>query len=314
MGGPRAAGNPGFDAGGIDASFRGLRTPVRPLALAFTALVGLAACSGQRSPLPGSRNPGGTLIHSTRSEFSEIRVREQGSLRSLYFVEPGLEVRQTSIDLNDPGRLVVPYTRTMFASLLFKRPQDRVLVVGLGGGAMVRFLQTHFPRTRVDAVEIDPEVVRIARDYFGTRAGGNVRIFTEDAFRFLDRNHGKYDAIYMDAFLEPGEETDVRGIPTRLKTIAFLKSLQRHLAADGVVAFNLVEQPDLREDIATISAAFPSTHVFRVPGTKNFTVIATRGNSPVSRRRLLAEGRELDHRLDVGLSFGRIAGLFEHSQ
>lgn len=79
-------------------------------------------------------DPHGKLVRSEKSEFSNIRIRENGSVRSLYFVEPpGLEVRQTSVDLKRSGRLLVPYTRTMFATLLFKYPQERVLIVGLGG-------------------------------------------------------------------------------------------------------------------------------------------------------------------------------------
>jgi len=254
----------------------------------------------------------GTMLLQVKTPYSTALVREKGSIRSLYFVEPsGLAVRQTSIDMDSPGRLLVPYTRTMFASFLFKNPQDRVLIVGLGGGSMVRFLNHHFPRTQVDAVEIDPEIVKIAAEHFGTKPGRRTRIFTEDAIRYLQRDQGKYDVIYMDAFLEPGADTDARGIPKHLKTVRFLKSLHQKLSPGGVVAFNIVDHAGMSRDLRSIAEAFPSVRVFRVPGTKNFSVIASPEPAVPTADTLRARGRDLDRTLKVGFSFESMVDLME---
>jgi len=266
----------------------------------------------QAAPEIGSRTDNGTLIRAETSAFSDIRVRADGSVRGLYFAEPtGVEVRQSMLDVNRPGRLLVPYTRTMFASMLFKHPQDRVLVVGLGGGSMVRFINHHFPRARVDAVEIDPVIVGLADEVFGTRPGPRTRIFTEDAIVYLQRNTIRYDVIYMDAFLKPGADTDARGIPRRLKTVGFLRDLHRQLTPGGVVAFNLVEHPGLKQDLRTIAEAFPVTYVFRVPQTLNLTVIASPEPGVRSRESLRAAGADLDAKLDTGFSFRRLVDLLE---
>lgn len=271
----------------------------------------LASCT--QSSAPTERELlGGTTLVQVKTPYSSAMVREKGSVRSLYFVEPsGLAVRQTSIDMARPGRLLVPYTRTMFASLLFKNPQERVLIVGLGGGSMVRFLNHHLPRTQVDAVEIDPEIVKIAADHFGTKPGRRTRIFTEDAFRYLERDHGKYDVIYMDAFLEPGADTDVRGIPKHLKTVRFLKSLHQKLTPGGVVAFNIVDHAGMNRDLRSISEAFPSVRVFRVPGTKNFSVIASPDRDVPAADVLRVRGRDLDRSLKTGFSFEKMVDLLE---
>jgi spermidine synthase len=269
-------------------------------AWAVAAGIILNSCTHQGHSPVGST---GTLVHSVRSEYSDIRVRDSGGLRSLSFVEPGLEVRQTSMLLADPGHLVVPYTRYMFAAKLVNHPQQRVLIVGLGGGSMVRFLNQHFPRTAVDAVEIDPEIVRIAATYFGTRPSRRTRIFTADAFDYLRRDVGRYDVIYMDAFLEPGPQTDPRGIPQQLKTADFLRSLRQKLTPGGAVAFNLSEHAHTDRDIQTIASAFPTTYEYRVPGTKNRVVIATEEARPRSSSALRNAGRALDAARPVGFSF-----------
>jgi spermidine synthase len=270
-------------------------------------------CGGDESEL-GSSNAKGTLIHAVKSDFSDIRVREMGTVRNLIFAEPsGLEVLQSSIDLKQPGRLMLAYSNAMFGSFLFKHPQQRVLVVGLGGGAMVRFMNHHFPKTQVDVVEIDPVVVALADEYFGTRASPGTRIFTEDAIQYLQRDHGKYDTIYMDAFLEPGSETDAHGIPKKLKTVEFLKGLRRHLNPGGVVAFNIIEHPDLDGDLQAISEAFAVVHAAKVPTTNNHVVIAS--PEPVKQRpgSLRDAGSELDRRLKVGFSFEGLAELLNET-
>lgn len=205
------------------------------------------------------------------------------------------------------------YSELMFGSFLFKQPQERVLVVGLGGGAMVRFLNHHFPAMRVDAVEIDPMVVGLAGELFGTKPGASTRIFTEDAIVYLQRDHGKYDVIYMDAFLEPGMETDARGIPKKLKTVEFLKGLHRQLTPGGVVAFNIAEHPELAGDLEAISEAFPTVFRAIAPGTKNHVVIASPNPERLGREALRMAGKELDLRLQLGISFEGLAGLMIES-
>ncbi len=275
------------------------------LAAAFVAAALFAACAE-----PGLRPPsaGGTLVHSVRSQYSDIRVRDAGGVRSLSFVEPGTESRQSTMALDNPGFLIAPYTRYMFASKMVKHPQDRVLIVGLGGGSMVRFLNSHFPRTSVEVVEIDPEIVRIAATYFGTRPSHRTRIFTEDAFHFLRRDIGRYDAIYMDAFLEPGPQTDPRGIPQQLKTADFLRSLTEKLNPGGVVAFNLSEHARTNRDVRMIASVFPTVYEYRVPYSRNRVLVATlepRRQSPAGLR---SAGRALDASHRVGFSFEQLVG------
>ncbi len=182
----------------------------------------------------------GQLEHEEQSAFSLIRIRRDGNVRAMTFVrDNGQEAVQSRVDLAAPQTLVSPYARSMFASYLYQPQPRRVLIVGLGGGAMVRFLNHHEPHVRIDAVEIDPVVVRLADEYFGVRTGGNVQVHTADAVRFVESTTDRYDLILMDAFLRPSGDTDATGVPTALKTEAFLARLKQALAPGGVVAFNI---------------------------------------------------------------------------
>ena len=225
-----------------------------------------------------SAGTAGRLEHEEVSAFSRIRIRRDGDVRAMTFVrDNGQEVVQSRVSLTAPHTLLSPYARSMFASYLYQPHPRRVLIVGLGGGAMVRFLTHHEPQVRIDAVEIDSVVVRLADEYFGVRSGGNVRVHTADAVQFVESAEERYDLILMDAFLRPSSDTDTTGVPTRLKTLAFLGRLKRVLAPGGVVAFNVNEHASVPDDIAAVADAFGHAVVYRCPPADNKVVIATEG-------------------------------------
>jgi spermidine synthase len=248
----------------------------------------------------------GRLEHEEVSAFSRIRIRRDGDVRALTFVrDNGQEVVQSRVNLTTPHTLVSAYARGMFASYFYQPHPRRVLIVGLGGGAMVRFLTHHEPQLRIDAVEIDPVVVRLADEYFGVRSGGNVHVHTADAVTFVESTPVHYDLILMDAFLRPSDETDATGVPTRLKTLAFLGRLRQALAPGGVVAFNINEHAAMADDIAAVVDAFGQVAVYRCPPTKNKVVIATEDGLPTDdemRARIVA----LEARFGGTLSFADV--------
>jgi spermidine synthase len=279
------------------------RSVVAPALLASALLavaVALVAWSAFSAPSLGR------LEHEEVSPYSRIRVRRDGDVRTLTFVrDNGQEAVQSRVDLTAPHTLQSPYARGMFASYLYQPHPRRVLIVGLGGGAMVRFLTHHEPQVRIDAVEIDPAVVRLADQYFDVRSGGNVRVHTADAVKFVESTEDRYDVILMDAFLRPSSDTDTTGVPTRLKTLAFLGRLKRALAPGGVIAFNVNEHATLADDIAAVTTAFGDAAVYRCPPADNKVVIAAEGGL-VTDDEMRARIAALDARFGGALSFAEV--------
>lgn len=288
------------ESSGQHSRRRGVVAPLFLAVALLAAAIALAVWS-----LSPARTLGG-LEHEEVSAFSRIRVRRDGDVRALTFVrDNGQEVVQSRVNLAAPHLLAAPYARAMFASYLYQPQPRRVLIVGLGGGAMVRFLTHHEPGVHIDAVEIDPAVVRLADEYFGVRSGGNVRVHTADAVAFMAATVDRYDLILMDAFLRPSSGTDATGVPTGLKTLAFLDRLKRVLNPGGVVAFNLNEHASMADDIAAVAAAFGHVAVFRCPPAGNKVVVAAEGG--VSKNdELRARIGALDARFAGALSFGEL--------
>jgi spermidine synthase len=253
---------------------------------------------------PPSKQTTGTLEHEEKSEYSHIRVRKRGDIRTLCFVrDNGTELRQTEVNLKKRHEAISLYSQAMYGSYLFQPEQKRALIIGLGGGAMVHFLKHHDKELKIDGVEIDPAVVKVADKFFGVRTEGNIRVFTADGFKYLAETAEKYDVIYMDAYLKPSADTDSTGLPLRLKTIEFFKSIQDKLAPGGLVAFNLNNHDQRPDDIQNIKDAFPQVYVLRSPRTNNVVVHSATAKERVSVEMLRARAKELDKRFRANFSF-----------
>lgn len=288
------------------------KAPLRPVMAAsgmILLLVGIVVVAVRAKP-PAPESRFGPVIHEARSDFSDIRVRGKGTLRALLFVdEAGNEACQSALDLADPAGLPLGYTRGMFASLAYGELPSRVLIVGLGGGGMVRYLEKTLPDVRVEAVEIDPEVVRIAGEFFGIRESDRVIVHTADAFGFFTEDHGPYDHIYMDAFLRAPEVSGLNEKARRLKTADFLSQVKARLAPGGIIVFNLIGWDQRTpEDLASIGAVFPGLVRYPVPATGNLIVVAPREGAAPDARALERRAAELDASLALGFSLREVVG------
>ncbi len=123
----------------------------------------------------------------------------------------------------------LPYTQVLDISKKFFAEPGDMLLVGLGGGSVVKsFAKDNW---QIDAVEIDPVVVDLAREYFGLEKS-EAQVYTMDGRRYLLTHDKPYDLIVMDAF---GSSS----IPFHLVTEESFQLIAKHLTPDGVLAMNI---------------------------------------------------------------------------
>jgi spermidine synthase len=214
----------------------------------------------------------GEVIHQSHDPLGVIEVVEDSLSRSLHF---GTDARQSNMLLRDPYYLSLSYTRAMCAALLLCEEPQRILLLGLGGGSLAKFLLHHFPQCHIDAVEFRPEVHRVAQQHFALPEDPRLRVFYDDAGQFV-RQHiaeeGGYDLMMTDAFLDHGIAYSVCGI-------SFFEACRDQLSPEGVLSMNLwsddrVHANDFIEDMGL---SFEQ-QVLRLPveGKANVIGIATR--------------------------------------
>lgn len=214
----------------------------------------------------------GEVIHQSHDQLGAIEVVEDGSYRSLHF---GTDARQSTMLLRDPLQLALTYTRAMCTALLFCAPPQRVLMLGLGGGSLAKFILHHYPQCQVDAVEFRPEVHRVARDFFALPEESRLQLFYQDAGGFVrsaPAEQGNYDLMFIDAFLD-------RGIAYSVCGMSFFEACRDRLAPGGVLSMNLWSDDRIhtRDFIEDMAHSF-NDQVLRLPveGKANVIGIASR--------------------------------------
>jgi spermidine synthase len=233
-----------------------------------------------------------------------VYVTERFGVRSLHV---GSDTIQSSMRLARPRDLELAYTRSMMAFLLFNEQPGRVLMVGLGGGSLAKFLYHRMPETATEVVEINPEVVAVARRLFEVPAADErlvVRVC--DGAQFVARDGPVYGAILVDGY---DGESQVEELSTR----PFYDACLRRLDTRGVLVVNLWGSDRRFNDyLARIESAFPAGTLC-LPAEKpgNIIVFAFR-DRPDDLRWDALERRAAGLAARLGLEFGKfVRGLRE---
>jgi spermidine synthase len=172
----------------------------------------------------------GEEIHSRDTRYHHISVKDVGMLRFLQFERN----RQSSMFLDAPFDTDFEYPAYFHLALAIDRDARRALVIGLGGGSVVKRMWRDYPEMTIDVVELDPEVVEVAREYFALPDDARIRIHVGDGRRFLEECAGVcWDIVMVDAF-----DDDV--VPRPLTTEEFLGHARSHMAEGGVFALNMI--------------------------------------------------------------------------
>jgi spermidine synthase len=180
-------------------------------------------------------------------------VLEEHGSRSLHFSRA---LVQSGMRLDDPCALEFAYTRLMMAFLLFVNAPRRILLLGLGGGSLVKFCHRHLPAARLTVVEIDPHVIAFRDEFRIPPDDERLAVLRDDAALHVARAAEDSDVILMDAF-------DRDGLSPSLCTRDFYADARAALAPRGVLVANLVGEDRRRmSHLERIDRAFEGNVIF----------------------------------------------------
>ena len=216
---------------------------------------------------------GETVVHRENSLYQFIIVIDNTEKNERYLANlEKTTLYQGGIKLDAPEQLLFEYTRMSFVGLSFLEqiPKD-ALFLGLGIGAMPRFMAGHFPETTIEVAEIDPAVVSIAKEYFSFKESGRMTVKTVDGRQFIKRSKKGYNIIFLDAY--QGET-----IPFHLTTREFLQEAKARLNKDGVVVSNILSPKKnnfFTAMVKTYHAEFANLAIFKGKESGNYVFVAT---------------------------------------
>lgn len=174
-------------------------------------------------------------------------------------------LRHSYVDLADPTHLEFSYARIMSDVIASIAPQGQpiaALHVGGGGFSLPRYLAAVRTGSFSRVLELDPELVRIARTELDLRTGPDLQVRVGDARLGLAAEPAdRYDLVVGDAF-------GGQAVPWHLATSEFIGAIQRTLRPSGVYAINLIDNPPLgfaQAELATLRAAFDHVALIAPP-------------------------------------------------
>jgi spermidine synthase len=228
------------------------------------------------------------VLYEKPSAYNNIIVTEDESgLRVLRFELNG--ARQSIVKPGDPTYLGFAYTRMAFVGLALIDEPRRIMIVGLGGGTMPMFLRHYYPDAMIDVVDIDPDVVHVAREYFGFREDDKLRAHVGDGRQFVESVREPYDLVFLDAF-------GARNVPPQLTTVEFMRAVRRAVRPGGLIVGNIWGRPanPLYDSmVRTYQEVFEELYILDVAGTSNRILLALTRKQALDRARLVQLARKV---------------------
>jgi spermidine synthase len=238
------------------------------------------------------------VVFEVTSAYHHIRVVDEQGFRLLSFNDS----QETRMSLQNPLQGHFEYTEFFHTPWLWNSQLTNVLMIGLGGGSTQRAYQHYYPKVTVETVEIDPMVHQVAQQFFFFKESPTQQVHVEDGRVFLRRTETKYGAILMDAYVQSRYGAS---IPYHLATKEFFELASRHLATNGVFAFNVIGtlrgwHADMVGAVyRTMKSVFPQVYLFPASESQNVVLIGTQAQQPTDfnwlrqRATLLIQGRRV---------------------
>ncbi len=170
------------------------------------------------------------LLHEYKDEHGAISVYENDQYR---WIQSGAGNIQSAMNKDDLSNPVLPYFPALLSALLFLPAPQRTLVIGLGGGELIRFFNHNFPATDLFAIEKSRAMIHACHCYF-QQSAPPIDVIAADICTYTShRDQRPYDMVFLDVY---GENS----LPDCLHEKNFYDKLSNMLSVEGVLSMNLI--------------------------------------------------------------------------
>lgn len=231
-------------------------------------------------------------------------VMDDGERRFLHFNE---RLIQSAMRLAAPNELDLRYTQKMMSFLLFRSRPRRLVLIGLGGGSLVKFCHARLPATQVTVLENNPDVIALREAFLVPPDSPNLKVLEADGAEYLEQTEKGIDVLLVDAF-------DSGGFAPSLANREFFEQARSRLTGSGVLVVNLAGDRQRYEGLIGVLMQVFDDQVIVVPVPEDDNHVLLAFGDPLFEpdwRRLRALAREL--RAKYGLDFPDFLEKIERS-
>jgi len=187
--------------------------------------------------------------------YAKPYVIDDGERRYLHF---DARLVQSEMSLAAPNALEVRYTQKMMCFLLFQPRPRRLLLIGLGGGSIIKFCHYRLPATQITAVENNPDVIALRDAFLLPPDGANLEVREGDGAAYLASAEKGIDVLLVDAF-------DRTGFARSLANREFFEHAHAKLAGNGMLVVNLAGDQEAYAGLIEVAVEVFARQVIVVP-------------------------------------------------
>lgn len=233
---------------------------------------------------------------------------EQDGIRTLHL---GSDWIQGAMRVKRPSELVLAYTQQMMSWLVFLKPthRDRLAILGLGAGALLRFALRH-TRAQITTVEWDHRVLALCCAYFRLRDNVRSTIDLTDADGWVadPARTGRFRAVMVDLY-DGRLQGPACGDPV------FYRACHRILDEPGIMTVNLLSgHGSFEHHVADIRRAFHGRVVCLPEADQGNTIVVAFKGAFVLPGRAALRARALALETRTGLPVRHWVGAFESAR
>ncbi|MGA0611766.1 spermidine synthase [Caldimonas sp. KR1-144] len=233
----------------------------------------------------------------SRQELPEVTVSESDGVRYLHLGTPWV---QGAMRVREPRKIELEYVQRMMAWMLW-RPEAELssghaVQLGLGAAAITRFTHQAM-RMRTTAVELNPDVIAVCRQWFKLPADdARLQVSQGDAGRWIAQAPPQsVQALCVDLY-------DHDAAAPVLDDAGFYAACRAALADGGVMSVNLFgRDASFARSAARIAQSFGLDQMWSLRATRegNTVVIAARDVKVPDRDALLARAANIERRFGL---------------
>lgn len=221
------------------------------------------------------------IVHKGTSEMSgdflieDVTVDDCKTYRRLIFLNNQSVIQSEALMKKVKNKTFVDFSylscqHHVFMILGIQATKLKNLVIGLGGGGLVNYIYHYLKDLSTSVVEIDPDIVKVAKDYFGLLEDQNrLKIVVDDGLKFLKdksaENQSKFQSILFDVDSKD-QSLGISCPPKEFLEPEILEAVKSLLPTDGVFILNFVCRDNASRDqtVTTLKKVFSSVFSYKL--------------------------------------------------
>lgn len=207
----------------------------------------------------------GDIVATVKDDYGEVIVIDNKTFRILSFDRI---FEQSKMQKHHAALPVHYYIRAMLMAVALT-PARQVLLLGLGGGSLVRSLFARDPAVEIDVVELRQAVLTVAQDYFHLPVSSSIHYLVADAGEAVAHDDGRrYSLIFSDLY-------SANAIAPLQTSAAFLRHCAAKLQDGGWLVLNHAHKPEASSPFSSALTALFATVLYCTTPTGNVVIYAS---------------------------------------